>query len=418
MKRITPIETIRRRFTSADFSGAGTSDTPLDPCLPGDDTVPVAIPMRIEALIAQRQATHDKVFRPIPLPGQIVRVPPRQNRAGSFYNEYLAVLLDAEIAIGKWRGWLVGRDTDYAGMWDLVLGPEEEPRDPMCQFVQVWNPVALRIQEADRVLAELTPERLAAARTIASDHEAVMFFSRASDSSTTRYFTIEGDHVQKLIPTPTVDHRLGVHLARELSDGTGVVTGTLLAAQNDPRSEYQRLYRDAALWLSQQGVPSVTADTTWEQAPLPNSPEERPNKYGLLENKNQTSNLAKRWAALIAAIMSAFTFGALTMRFAMMPGMEAVRSEVSFATMDGQKKFVQNVPVFVVEPLATIRVSIVEAARLDLSFAVRAVEGGYDLVLEGLIPNSPEQISIKQALGIGQSAGGDLLFQIRQKSTN
>lgn len=269
MKRITPIETIRRRFSSADFSSAETSDTPSDPCLPSDDIGSVTVPQRIEALIAQRQATHDKVFRPIPLPGQIVRVPPRQNRAGSFFNEYLAVLLDAEIALGKWRGWLVGRDTDYAGMWDLVLGPEDEPRDPVCQLVQVWNPVALSLQEADRVLAELTPERLAAIRTLARDHEAVMLFSRASDSSTTRYFTIEGDHVQKLIPTPTVDNRLGVHLARELSDGTGVVTGTLLAAQNDPRTEYQRLYRDAALWLGSIPLPAFSASTMPEQEASP-----------------------------------------------------------------------------------------------------------------------------------------------------
>lgn len=241
MKRITPIETIRRRFTSADFSGAETSETPLDPCLPGDDTESVAIPQRIEALIAQRQATRDQAFHPIPLPGQIVRVPPRPDDSGNCYNEYLAVLLDAEIAIGKWRGWLVVRDTDYAGLWDMVIGPEEEPRDPMCQLVQVWNPVALSIQEADRVLAELTPERLAAARAIAHDY------------------------AQKLIPSPIDDHRMGVHLARELSGGTGVVTGTPLAAQNDPRTEYQRLYRDAALWIGSSPLAASIASPMPEQ---------------------------------------------------------------------------------------------------------------------------------------------------------
>ncbi|MFH1871095.1 MAG: hypothetical protein ABIK82_17370 [Pseudomonadota bacterium] len=391
MKRITPIETIRRRFASADFSEAVASETPLDPCLPDDGNDDSGIPPRIAALIAQREAAHVAAFRPIPVPGQIVRVPPRPDDAGNLYNEYLAVLLDAEIALGKWRGWMVGRDSDYASEWDLILGPEEEPRDPMCQLVQIWNPVSLTIQEADRVLAQLTDERLAAARAMARDH------------------------AQKLIPAPIDDNRMGVHLARELADGTGVVTGTSLAPQHDLRIEYQHRYREVALWINQQGAPSATTNTNWEQASLLNLPEERPNKYGLLENKNATSNLTKRWAALIAAIMSAFAFGAITMRFVMMPGMEGVRSEGSFATVDGQKKFVQNVPVFVVEPLATIRVSVGEAARLELSFAVRAVEGGYDLVLEGLIPNSPEQISIKQALGIGQSAGGDLLFQIRQK---
>ena len=241
MKREPSIDTIRRRFASADFSTGGASETPLDPCLPLDDTESVAIPQRIEALIAQRQAMHDKVFRQIPLPGQIVRVPPRPDDSGNACSEYLAVLLDAEIAIGKWRGWLVGRDSNYAGSWDLVLGPEDEPRDPMCQLVQIWNPVALSIQEADRVLAELTPERLAAARAIARDH------------------------AQNVIPSPIDDHRMGVHLARELSDGTGVVTGTSSAAQNDPRTEYQRLYRDAALLISSGPLPASSASTMSKQ---------------------------------------------------------------------------------------------------------------------------------------------------------
>lgn len=237
MKRMTPIETIRRRFTSAYFSGAEASDTPLDPCLPGDDTERIAIPQRIEALIAQRQAAQDAAFHPIPLPGQIVRVPPHPDNAGNSYSEYLAILLDTEIAVGKWRGWLVGRDPEYACEWDLVLGPEDEPRDPMCQVVQIWNPVALAIQEADLVIAELSAERFTAARALALDY------------------------ANKFIPTPIDDHRMGVHLARELSDGTGVVTSTLLTAQNDPRTEYQRLYRDAALWISQSPFPASVPST-------------------------------------------------------------------------------------------------------------------------------------------------------------
>jgi hypothetical protein len=229
MKPITPIEIIRRRFASADFPGSAPDTTP-EPCEEALPEPAKPVPAHIAALIAQRGRAVASAFRPIPLAGQIVRVPPRADDKGQAYAEYLAVLLDKEIAVGKWRAWLVGRDADYASEWDLVLGPEEEPCDPLCQIVQIWNPLTLPIQQADRVLAELSAERLQATRSL--DH----------------------DFGNQLIPSPLEDHRIGVHLARELTDGTGVVTGTPLAPQGDPRREYQQLYREAALWISQQGI--------------------------------------------------------------------------------------------------------------------------------------------------------------------
>ena len=143
----------------------------------------------------------------------------------------------------------------------------------------------------------------------------------------------------------------------------------------------------------------------------------RLNREGLLHKPAFKSSLA-RWSSLVAAIMSAFAIGAITMRFVMMPGMVGVRSEGSFTFLDGQKKFVQNVPLAVPEPAKTMRAAVAEAAQIGLNFSVRTVENGYDLLLEGLIPNSAEQVSVKEKLDIKGAAGGDLLFQIRQKPAN
>ena len=137
--------------------------------------------------------------------------------------EPIPVLLDVLEASGKtWRGWIVARDRGYATCWDLILGPEEEDLDPLCEIVQAWNPVRVSLPARMRILGQLSPYRLAALRTLAVDHE------------------------NGFISGPPGEHRLGVALARELSDGTGVVTGTSIASDDDPRVEYQRIYREIA----------------------------------------------------------------------------------------------------------------------------------------------------------------------------
>ena len=106
--------------------------------------------------------------------------------------------------------------------WDLILGPEEEDLDPLCEIVQAWNPVRVSLPAGIRILGQLSPYRLAALRTLAVNDE------------------------NGFISGPPDEHRLGVALARELSDGTGVVTGTSIASDDDPRVEYQRIYREIA----------------------------------------------------------------------------------------------------------------------------------------------------------------------------
>jgi hypothetical protein len=144
----------------------------------------------------------------------------------------------------------------------------------------------------------------------------------------------------------------------------------------------------------------------------------RLSKEGLFEKNSTSKSFSKRWAAFIAALLSAFAFGAITMRFAMMPAMEGVRSEGTVLSMEGQKKFVQNVLVSVADPSETMKTAVAEASRLGINFSVKVAGDGYDVVLEGLVPNSAAQDSIKQVFGISRSAAGDLQFQIRQKPRN
>jgi hypothetical protein len=236
MNRIPPLAIIRQRFFSPTehetFAETELSQTNCTDCQPPVET---DIPTALTTLFAQRQAVQQAGLPFAPRPGVIVRISPDdQAPTPGASAEPLAALIDAEIAVGKWRGWLVGRDPGYACVWDLILGPEDEPRDPLCQVIQVWNPVSLTVAPTDCVLAELSADRLAAARALAKD------------------FT------QLKIPNPIDDNRMGVILARELTDGTGVVTGTPIVSPTDPRQEYQQLYREAALQVSQRPTVATT----------------------------------------------------------------------------------------------------------------------------------------------------------------
>jgi len=247
MSHVPSIHTIKARFAAppeiSDSLGASVpfGETPpgkASAAAPADDVPP--LPKALAKLLAERKASvvaAQTTFHPLGHPGQIVRV-----SAASFVfdqqhwlNEPLAVLLDVALDNQRWCGWLVSRDPGYASEWDLLLGPEEDPKDPMCQSVQIWNPVTLKLQLADRVLAELSSERLAAARMMAVDY------------------------ARKCLPVPIQDHRMGVHLARELSEGTGVVTGTPVMESNDPRREYQTLYAQAAAWLGEASLNKAPA---------------------------------------------------------------------------------------------------------------------------------------------------------------
>jgi hypothetical protein len=235
--RHTNIQLIRQRFGRTDAIRPSSNE--LDAaCNISEDATDLPLPSAIAKLLAQRAAVQKSAFNSTPRSGQILRVPPRSNdKSSSSPNEYLAVLIDSPQTSEKWSGWIVGRDPEYATEWDLILGPEDDPRDPMCQVIQVWNTVSLTLKESDQVLAELTSERHSAVRALAKD------FS------------------QHALPNPIQDTRMGVLIAREACDGTGIVTGTPISREDDSRSEYQAIYKEAALWIS-VGTPVLSPVST------------------------------------------------------------------------------------------------------------------------------------------------------------
>jgi hypothetical protein len=225
MAKLQSPEEISRRFdpvTEAELSAAAEeADSVENAAALPDSPLPAGIARRIAQRVQARSRFADDHT---PEPGKIVAIHPEAKMdLGNLAAEPIPILLDVLEASGKtWRGWIVARDRGYATCWDLILGPEEEDRDPLCEIVQGWNPVRVSLPKDVRILGQLLPYRLAALRTLAVDYE------------------------NGFISGPRDEHRLGVALARELSDGTGIVTGTSIASDDDPRVEYQRLYREIA----------------------------------------------------------------------------------------------------------------------------------------------------------------------------
>jgi hypothetical protein len=193
---------------------------------PGDDIAVPPMPDALRDRIRRRVGARQAAFSPTPTAGQILRIDAVIGPAGPLdwdLPKPLAVLIAEPTETPQvWWGWLVapGSETDYAAYYDVLLGPEDEPCDPLAGMVQLWNPVHVYLPSANRVLAELKPERLAAIRALAADCVAT--------------------------PQPdTVSPQPGEILVRQVSAYT-VRTGTPYGGAQDPRLRYQRLYFEAA----------------------------------------------------------------------------------------------------------------------------------------------------------------------------
>jgi len=174
----------------------------------------------IERKVAARQAD----FAPVPTAGQIIRVDEAISPEGplGYDQPYpLAVLLAEPTEHDQiWYGWLVGSETDYASDADLILEDDDGPRDPLAGMAQLWNPVYVYLPSTHGVLAQLSPERLAAARALVLD-----FLTQ---------------------PPPDLLRKPGILVERRTSQGQRVLTGTPLGGSDDPRHRYRTLYRAAA----------------------------------------------------------------------------------------------------------------------------------------------------------------------------
>ncbi len=153
----------------------------------------------------------------------------------------LAVLLTEPTETDDvWYGWMVAPDVDYAGYWDVVLEPDDEPFEPTAAMIQLWNPVYVYLPSTRKVLGCLSPDRLKAIHATALEYTS----DNLIDSNDTR--------------TGYISRRPTLH-------GLWVLTGTPLGDPADPRHRYQQLYHGAAEALREpvrlaQGA--TTADTS------------------------------------------------------------------------------------------------------------------------------------------------------------
>jgi hypothetical protein len=199
----------------ADLEQAATEPLAID-----FDRPPPPLPPALRALIQRRVAARNATFDPPPQAGQIVRVDD-VGGSGVGLSHPLAVLLAEPSADPqRWSGWLVAAEADYAGPWDVLLGPEDEPCDPLARLVQLWNPVQLEARHISRVLAQLSPARLAAVRALAADYATGTEPAAKAGASL------------RLCSRQVGTHRL--------------LTGTPLSGDHDPRHYYQQLYARAA----------------------------------------------------------------------------------------------------------------------------------------------------------------------------
>ncbi|RYZ12092.1 MAG: hypothetical protein EOO24_04400 [Comamonadaceae bacterium] len=152
----------------------------------------------------------------------------------------LGVLLDKCIGDEQWQGWMAAGEADWAGAFDVLLEPGDEPFEPLFGVVQAWNPVTLMQapQLCARVLGELSATRLAAVRAVHDEWMAQQ--------------------------PPAIDAAPGHIALRSVGGVFTVLSGTPLGG-NDPRTEYQTLYRDAAQSLSA----SLQAAPAQQPAPVP-----------------------------------------------------------------------------------------------------------------------------------------------------
>lgn len=240
MNRRTPsLEIVRQRFVGSALPGP-ISETELGrAACPSSAPSIDPVPDFLRKLFAERQAARHASWPAKPEPGVIVQILPKLGDTDpSGPIEPLALLLDREISPSRWRAWLVVRDVGYAAWHDLILGPEDQPRDPQCQVVQVWNATVIETRIAQQVLSRLSEETMAAIRSM------------------------ERDLAENRQPGEQCDTRMGVQLARELTDGTGVVTGTPASAPDDPRHGYGDLYRQAGEWVGRQSSPRMQHTTS------------------------------------------------------------------------------------------------------------------------------------------------------------
>jgi hypothetical protein len=132
----------------------------------------------------------------------------------------IGVLLDRQVQGPQWVGWSAACETGWAGNFDVLLEPEDDPFEPMFGVIQTWNPVTIELSTSiqTKVVGELSSLRLDAVRAVAKE------------------CTVG---VQSTIPVEP--GRIALRMA---ADQFLVLTGTPLS-EDDERHAYQNAYRSA-----------------------------------------------------------------------------------------------------------------------------------------------------------------------------
>jgi len=193
-------------------------------------------------LARRREAVAQRAFTARWAPGRLLSV--------LHEGRLLGVLLDRCIHGDLWQGWMAAGEADWAGPFDVLLEPDDEPFEPAFGLIQAWNVLTLEPspQLCARVLGEVSATRLAAIRAVRDEWAA-----------------------QKVLPiTPEPGHIA----LRTVGGVFPVLSGTPLGVQ-DPRADYQALYRTAGLQLGAALVQSPAATPAVPASPRAR-PQERP----------------------------------------------------------------------------------------------------------------------------------------------
>ncbi|WP_395319551.1 hypothetical protein [Variovorax sp. UC74_104] len=187
---------------------------------PGAEPSPTAasdLLLPLTELARRREAVARRAFPARWAPGRLVSV--------LHQGRMLGVLLDRRVQGELWQGWMAAGEADWAGAFDVLLEPDDEPFEPAFGVIQAWNVLTLEPgpQLCARVLGEVTATRLAAVRAVHDEWAA---------------------HA-----APAIAPEPGRIALRSVGGGVfSVLSGTPLGPE-DPRTEYQDLYRDVGLEL-------------------------------------------------------------------------------------------------------------------------------------------------------------------------
>ncbi|MGB4499026.1 MAG: hypothetical protein WBI40_10020 [Methylococcaceae bacterium] len=218
-------KTIREAALSDKFTAQQVADfseilaEPLDAITSFDS---VEIPDFLEKLIDAKVATQQTDFGKYPQSGQLIVInqlnTPKGEIADLHFSQQPLILLDLQDPQTKvWHGFMVASEVQYAGFWDALLEPQDEPFDPACGMVQIWNPVKISLPDNQpiKALGKLSPLRMQAIRALSAEY-------------------LLGE-----LEMPAT--KIGYIASRPTFYGFTVVTGTPLK-NDDPRRVYQQLY--------------------------------------------------------------------------------------------------------------------------------------------------------------------------------